>query len=76
MKQKLEYLLDPLANGFTLTRLSDYTSSHHKNKEIWVSAPCWFINGTTLPISWNLPGFNLTKFIQSMTSIGDNNEST
>jgi hypothetical protein len=63
MEQKLEYLLDPQANGFELTSLSEFTSDDQE-KEIWLSAPCWFINTAELPDNWLTGGLDLKSWIQ------------
>ena len=63
MEQKLEYLLDPQANGFELTRLSEFTSDDHQEKEIWLSAPCWFIRLSEFPYNWKKSGYDLAYHI-------------
>lgn len=63
MEQKLDYLLDPQANGFELTNLSSFTSGENEH-EIWFSAPCWFINIDELPDNWRTGGFDLASHIQ------------
>lgn len=64
MEQKLEYLLDPQANGFELTNLSEFTSDDYEEKEVWLSAPCWFIRLSELPDNWKKSGFDLASYIQ------------
>lgn len=61
MEQKLSWLLDPTANNFQLTNLSTFnvTGKH----EIWLTAPCWFIDYDSIKQS-----DDLAKLIQEMSA--------
>lgn len=65
MMEKLSYILDPQANGFSLHKLSSMPA-HMSDREAWVQAPAWLINTALLPKgSRDDATFDLGKWILS-----------
>lgn len=64
LQERLQWLLNPTANGFTHARLSEAHASD-KTQEIWVQAPVWMIDIRILDNLDQTP-WDLTNWIKSL----------
>lgn len=63
--EKFRYLLDPTANDFEVYELS-HMPKNLGDREVWCSAPAWFINTGVLPEDWQSDAnFDLAEWISA-----------
>ena len=63
MEEKLDYLLDPQANGIELTRLSSFKYEKRSSHEVWFNSPCWLIQYDLMQDNLS-NSFNLVSWIK------------